>query len=434
MAMTRLKIIHRHYAYAAYVALAVYFASTGNSYPANIFISENETINLNGEIIDGDFETFERLVSENKVRKISLSSPGGKLIEGLKMGEIIHGGNFDTVVPRTAMCASACALMWAAGKNKYIDKEAKIGFHSASVRTQSGPQVSQEGNKFITSYLLSVGLPIYTAIYATRAAPNDMQWLQPSDGKRIGLHFQYVDEKDNVIRLGGSKLILTLNEWRSALLQPGTTTRLYQQESPEAFKSFVALTYRRYQETEDPLLAFDLQDEDFWNWKFSKIKHFNDDVILEIAKQNYETAKYALSNNVRLCSNNVKFLYSNYLRRAVQDQEKIGGLFYKGLTQMKKRPPVKIEDLSCLKKYAESSMMKTLGEYPNHVNSLLVKYKTAEKIDAAINNPVTIEELTIACALVVNFYEAIKDKVCLANFTRASFQMIKYDGIKIKPQ
>jgi hypothetical protein len=69
------------------------------------------------------------LASAPRVRTVRLDSPGGYLRPALQVAEIIRVRGLDTYVPR--MCASACTVVFLAGKDRFLGPDARLGFHQA---------------------------------------------------------------------------------------------------------------------------------------------------------------------------------------------------------------------------------------------------------------------------------------------------------------
>lgn len=77
--------------------------------------SGQATIWITGEIVPGDADRFSQSVRQANdsgkfVANVRLDSPGGNLLEGVKIAEAIRFGKTSTNVGRTAVCASACFL------------------------------------------------------------------------------------------------------------------------------------------------------------------------------------------------------------------------------------------------------------------------------------------------------------------------------------
>jgi hypothetical protein len=69
------------------------------------------------------------------VEVIQLDTIGGRIGEAVKMAELVAARNLDTYVP--SYCASAGVLVFLAGKERSIRRDAKIGFHSPSFAGES---------------------------------------------------------------------------------------------------------------------------------------------------------------------------------------------------------------------------------------------------------------------------------------------------------
>src|SRR5262252_7683744 len=105
---------------------------------------------------------------------VALSSDGGSLATGLRIGEAIRRKGFSTIVPDGRRCASACAFAWLGGIERFLGTDARIGFHAAS-------NPASDGERGVVPYLIKIGLPYEAIIYITQAAPNETTWLNMSD-------------------------------------------------------------------------------------------------------------------------------------------------------------------------------------------------------------------------------------------------------------
>src|SRR5271157_2792355 len=79
--------------------------------------SSGEAIVLFGEIDSGDAAQFAQILpqsSDTPHPVIFLNSPGGKVIEAIRIGEMIRQRGIYTAVVGGSMCASACSLIWVA--------------------------------------------------------------------------------------------------------------------------------------------------------------------------------------------------------------------------------------------------------------------------------------------------------------------------------
>ena len=103
---------------------------------------------ISGELVEGDTVAFKSAVKTANdagklVLSIRLNSPGGSLLEGVKLADAVRFGKIVTNVGQGATCASACFLVFAAGSMRYANYSARIGVHGAS--DQSGQETARSG-------------------------------------------------------------------------------------------------------------------------------------------------------------------------------------------------------------------------------------------------------------------------------------------------
>jgi hypothetical protein len=105
-----------------------------------------------------------------------LQSDGGSVLAGIEIGEAIRLKGFQTLV--VERCASACALAWLGGTQRFMKAGAQIGFHAAydsDSRRESGV-----GNAMVGAYLNRIGLPYWSARAAcVRGRPPTMYSCSP---------------------------------------------------------------------------------------------------------------------------------------------------------------------------------------------------------------------------------------------------------------
>lgn len=146
------------------------------------------TIRIEGEIKPGDDKKFRRLSLRYPNAMVQLESDGGALIPALEIGRTIRIAGYDTIVTAETTCASACALVWLAGKKRYLS--GKVGFHAA-YRTNDG-RIEESGtaNALIGNYMTLLGLPAKAIVFATAAPPDKVLWLMPDSRELTGIDFE----------------------------------------------------------------------------------------------------------------------------------------------------------------------------------------------------------------------------------------------------
>ena len=155
-------------------------------------------IAIRGTIKPEDGDVFVKLVADRGITKgaIELNSDGGNLFAALKIGREVRRVGFNTVVDDQVTCASACGLIWLAGKTRWYDNRSRIGFHapSYSVESKSGRRSSTVnlpatgGAAMVGAYLAEMGLNEDAIFQLTEYKPNgDLLWLTVEVAKKLGI-------------------------------------------------------------------------------------------------------------------------------------------------------------------------------------------------------------------------------------------------------
>jgi hypothetical protein len=153
--------------------------SGGTSSPAHVAGADIATgagkdgasfISLNGVIDFGDGERFAAVATglESRVRLgtrivVIMTSTGGNLDAGIKIGEFIYDHHYETSA--RDQCFSACALAWAAGKVKWIRPSSTVAFHSGFIK--DSPDVADgTASALEGAYLREIGIsvPVISAL------------------------------------------------------------------------------------------------------------------------------------------------------------------------------------------------------------------------------------------------------------------------------
>ena len=139
---------------------------------------------VEGSLAASDEDQFVAKAASLSSAVVAFSSDGGSLLAGLRIGEAIRRKGFSTIVPDGRRCASACALAWLGGVERFIGTSGKISFRAAY---DSASGESGVGNAVVDAYLSKIGLPHEAVIYITQIAPNEMSWLNISDAAQRGI-------------------------------------------------------------------------------------------------------------------------------------------------------------------------------------------------------------------------------------------------------
>jgi hypothetical protein len=170
-------------------AATISIASLGPGQPTLVLVE--------GELEPDDPDQFQTKIASLLKAIVAFQSDGGNLLAGIQIGETIRLKNFATFVPENMRCASACALAWLGGTQRFMATGAKIGFHAA-YNVKSG-QETGVGNALLGAYLNKIGLPYEAVIYITQAAPDSMTWLSISDAVQRGIHVTLLNSPSSTV-------------------------------------------------------------------------------------------------------------------------------------------------------------------------------------------------------------------------------------------
>ena len=92
-------------------------------------IPGTKTLLMMGETQSSDVEALKDYVDQDEITEIILKGPGGNLDAGYAIAEIVLENELGVIVPKDTECASACALIFSAGKRRTLEQGARLGFH-----------------------------------------------------------------------------------------------------------------------------------------------------------------------------------------------------------------------------------------------------------------------------------------------------------------
>jgi hypothetical protein len=183
------------------LVLACAALSAGSAHAASISVQapgpdKPALVVVQGSFDANDGEQFFTKTGPLTAAIVRLQSNGGSLVAGIQIGETIRLKSFQTLVPAGARCASACAMAWLGGTQRFMGPGAQIGLHSA-YNAKSG-QGTGVANALLGAYLNRVGLPYSAVVYITQTAPQSITWLGIADAKRLGIEVSASDSAAGV--------------------------------------------------------------------------------------------------------------------------------------------------------------------------------------------------------------------------------------------
>lgn len=153
-----------------------------------------------GEVHVGDTDRFLQFVRANNISNgvVYLDSPGGSLAEGLRLGQAIRNLGYDTQIGRIsytrehggAVCASACAYIFAGGVNRFFsENDGRLGLHQ--FYSASGDRFDASDAQIVSGalveYFQSMGVDAGTFARSVTATTTEMVWLSPAEAAALRL-------------------------------------------------------------------------------------------------------------------------------------------------------------------------------------------------------------------------------------------------------
>jgi hypothetical protein len=140
---------------------------------------------LSGVIRPGTFKRFVADISRREPQMIIVEGPGGRIFESMLIGTEIRRRSIPVLVRANRLCASACAVIFLSARTKLLGTGARIGVHSAAnLRGQADPS----GNRLLTGYLQSIGVPDGLVRQVAAVPPGEIRWLTKAEQRT--LHIQ----------------------------------------------------------------------------------------------------------------------------------------------------------------------------------------------------------------------------------------------------
>jgi hypothetical protein len=168
---------------------------TTSAHAAQIWVNpakeHGHVIHIKGDIEHGDAKQFANVVGNAGVRPndatVYLDSPGGYVMEGIVMARAIKKYGWNTYVGKDTACASMCAVIWLAGKTRFINEDGRVGFHSATNAKLNPGKRNEYGNAMMFSFYQELGASDKAARVFMAANPDDAIWLTDSLAKSLDI-------------------------------------------------------------------------------------------------------------------------------------------------------------------------------------------------------------------------------------------------------
>jgi hypothetical protein len=143
-------------------------------------LSNSHEIEVSGDMNSGVTQAVRTLLDATPgVQVVHLNSPGGIAHEGYLLSRLIKERHLATYT--ATLCASACTEAFLGGSPRYLAKESKLGFHSAS-RSLGGTSWDVV-NDALRRFYKEAGLPDAFIDRALNTPPNDI-WFPTNEELR----------------------------------------------------------------------------------------------------------------------------------------------------------------------------------------------------------------------------------------------------------
>lgn len=192
-------------------------------------------INAKGVITGQTPAEFLDFVNRNnlRARSVRLDSPGGDLVAGMRLGEVIRAKKFDT---EAVYCASACAYAFLGGvERRFVGKPTRFGVHrfyrskslsSPTLRHYSGEDLdsSQRLMAGLMLYALKMGVDVRVVALASEAGPSEMRWIEADEARTLNVTYTpYTWERWEIKPLNRGIIAVSQTQDKNASMQIACT-------------------------------------------------------------------------------------------------------------------------------------------------------------------------------------------------------------------
>lgn len=157
-------------------------------------------LTLEGEIKPGDSKKMQDLIDQvhwknREVIALRLSSPGGNMMEGVHIADIVNDNKLATVVVNNTFCASACFIAFAAGHEKYASAHSSLGVHGAANKDGKQDVDSMSATVVMAKILNMMHVPVSVIGKMVITPPEEMVWLKMEDMQQWDVHVTGLPKK-----------------------------------------------------------------------------------------------------------------------------------------------------------------------------------------------------------------------------------------------
>lgn len=145
---------------------------------------------LHGDIPADANRTFFRTLGDRMGGTLYLDSFGGNLEAAIAIGYEVRRRGITTYVKREAGCLSACAIIWAGGRERYDVSGINLAFHRPWM-IENGVRVDADAGQ-LRYYYVDMGFNS-AAIERLLWRSDSLYWLNAEKAKALGIDAHFTD-------------------------------------------------------------------------------------------------------------------------------------------------------------------------------------------------------------------------------------------------
>lgn len=177
---------------------------------------EKYMLHIDGEIREGDAERIATLLTDPRsILGININSPGGNLVEAMRIAELVERTYLALRVKHGGYCVSACFFIYIAGYSRRAESpflsngnwmpedvrkqiDGSVGVHRPYLKSPTGDATSLQRQEDIMrqvrAYLSTKSIPQHLIDEMMARPSNDIYWLKKRDLDMLGTHQPSVEE------------------------------------------------------------------------------------------------------------------------------------------------------------------------------------------------------------------------------------------------
>ena len=157
-------------------------------------LNSGKEVEISGGLSPGTADALRDVLDKTAtIRVVQLNNNGGRIEEGVRLGELIEARGLTTFTARE--CVSACVLAFMGGGERYLGAKGRLGFHEASY-FGGGGDMARAGTERERQVLLRKGLPEAFVSKALSTPASSMWFPRTGELLKARVVTAIVDEGD----------------------------------------------------------------------------------------------------------------------------------------------------------------------------------------------------------------------------------------------